>query len=67
MRYELLSIHSQGEAVLLSFADMDAAFDACVERWHSRRTGGAVYAVRDADTEQRWSYRDILDLRAVAS
>jgi hypothetical protein len=64
MRYEVLSITTGGEAVIESHPGMDAAFDGCVKRWGTRKTGSAVYAVRDAETEQRWSYRDILDLRS---
>jgi hypothetical protein len=64
MRYEVLSITTSGEAIIESHASLDAAFDGCVKRWCTRKTGSAVYAVRDAETEQRWSYRDILDLRS---
>lgn len=67
MRYEVLSITTGGEAVVESHADLDAAFDACEKRWSGRKAGSAIYAVRDADTEQRWSYRDIQDLRSEES
>lgn len=62
-RYEVRWITSQGEQGVASFDDMDEAFDDCLQRWaeHGHRR---CYAVRDAETEQRWSYSDIKELRA---
>lgn len=63
-QFEVIAITLGSERVVDILTDMDAAFNACITRWHSRKVGGPIYAVRDCQTEQRWSYRDILDLRA---
>lgn len=67
MRYEVLQISRYLEAELHSFADLDDAFDNCLGHWRVRKAGSPVYVVRDAETDQRWSYADINDLRTAAS
>jgi hypothetical protein len=64
-RYEVLRIDAS-ESVLDSFATLDDAFDDCLVKWALRRVGMPAYAVRDRDTEQRWSYADIRDMRRAA-
>lgn len=63
MRYEVRRIDKEGEAVVSEYDDQAHAFEDCLRRWEGRRAGGSFFAVRDTETEQRWSYRDIMDLR----
>jgi len=67
LRYQVLLITAGEECVVESSNTLTGAFDGCVAKWRVRRTGGPVYAVRDTETEQRWSYRDIQDLRQGAA
>jgi hypothetical protein len=62
-RYEVRSIVLGGETVMAAFWSIGMAFDDCLERWAGRKAGSPVYAVRDTETEQRWSYADIKELR----
>jgi hypothetical protein len=63
-KFDVLSITLHGERLVQDCPTLDAAFDACLTQWSDRKSGGPVYAVRDSETEQRWSYRDIQELRA---
>jgi NADH:ubiquinone oxidoreductase subunit F (NADH-binding) len=63
-RYEVRAIALGGETPLMTFSNLDAAFDDCLARWAGRKTGSSIYAVRDTRTEQRWSYTDIKNLRS---
>lgn len=58
-RYEVRLITSEGEHVRARFASLDAAFTDCLLRWRLK----SVHAVLDTETEQRWSFRDIQDVR----
>ncbi len=66
-RYEVRMITGKGEKVLAYVHDLDTAFTDCLTRWASRKPGQPVFAVRDAQTEQRWSYSDIQELRSLPS
>jgi hypothetical protein len=66
MTYEVRRIVLGGETVQGIYGDQAKAFEACVGLWEGRKAGSPVYAVRDTETEQRWSYADIKALRKVA-
>lgn len=63
--YEVLAITSGGESLMRRTHDRELAFTLCCDLWAARKAGGSVYAVRDCQTDQRWSYRDIQDLAAL--
>jgi hypothetical protein len=63
MSYELLEISHDGERGIRNYADQAQAFEACIKRWEWRRPASPVFAVLDVETGQRWSYRDIVELR----
>lgn len=62
--FEVRQIHLSGEVVMSSHEDMDHAFDECCHHWAARLPGMPAYAVRDTETDQRWSYADIKDMRS---
>jgi hypothetical protein len=61
--YEVRAIALGSETPLATFSSLDAAFDDCIARWATRKAGSCVYVVRDTESDQRWSYADIKELR----